>query len=55
MSFSAILLLIQHVRYVSTNRYRQKKWNSLTELQKERYIQTTKDEGSDRLDFMFRI
>ncbi|CAO3677210.1 unnamed protein product [Rhizopus stolonifer] len=55
MVFSAILLLIQHVRYVSANRYRSKKWDSLTELQKEKYIQTTKDEGSDRLDFRFRI
>ncbi|KAG1156707.1 hypothetical protein G6F36_014305 [Rhizopus arrhizus] len=52
---TAILLLFQHTRYVLTNKYRTKKWNSLTESQKEDYIKNTKAEGSDRLDYRFRI
>lgn len=52
---AAVLLIIQHVRYTLTNRYRSKKWNSLTESEKEDYIKNTKDEGSDRLDYRFRI
>ncbi|KAG1057143.1 hypothetical protein G6F46_001022 [Rhizopus delemar] len=52
---AAVLLIIQHLRYVLTNRYRSKKWNNLTESEKEDYIKNTKDEGSDRLDYRFRI
>ncbi|KAG0748436.1 hypothetical protein G6F57_001169 [Rhizopus arrhizus] len=52
---TAVLLLFQHTRYVLTNKYRAKKWNSLTESQKEDYIKNTKAEGSDRLDYQFRI
>lgn len=52
---SAILLIVQHFRYVFTNEYRSKKWDSLTEAEKQDYLKHTKDEGSNRLDYRFRI
>ncbi|KAI8335619.1 major facilitator superfamily domain-containing protein [Blakeslea trispora] len=49
------LVLIQHVRYFLTNKYREKKWNAMTDDEKKEYLKTTKHEGNDRLDFRFRL
>jgi hypothetical protein len=35
------------------NRKRDREWGALTAEQKEEYVRTTKDEGSQRLDFRF--
>ncbi|CAO0801119.1 unnamed protein product [Mucor circinelloides] len=52
---TAVLFLAQRTRYALTNRYRAKKWNSMTENEKKTYNETTKDLGSNRLDFQFRL
>jgi MFS family permease len=52
---TAVLYLLQHTRYALTNRYRARKWNSMTDEQKKAYNETTKDLGSNRLDFQFKL
>ncbi|KAG2229672.1 hypothetical protein INT48_008904 [Thamnidium elegans] len=54
-AFSGILLIFQHTRYVLTNKRRTQKWNALSDTEKKHYIQNTKDEGSNRLDYKFRV
>ncbi|KAK9486218.1 major facilitator superfamily domain-containing protein [Lipomyces starkeyi] len=39
--------------YIARNKSRQKKWNELTQEQKEIYLSTTTDQGNKRLDFRF--
>ncbi|KAI8099304.1 major facilitator superfamily domain-containing protein [Halteromyces radiatus] len=51
----AILLIFQHFRYKYTNQYRERKWNAMTEDEKNNYLLTTKHQGSERLDFRFDI
>ncbi|CAO3579366.1 unnamed protein product [Absidia cylindrospora] len=51
----AILLIFQHFRYKYTNQSRERKWNAMTEDEQKNYLATTKDQGSDRLDFRFDI
>lgn len=55
MAFSGVLLIFQHTRYTLTNRRREKKWNALSDSEKKEYDETTKDEGSNRLDYRFRV
>jgi hypothetical protein len=50
-----ILFLGQRTRYVLTNKYREKKWNSMTRKQRQDYDLTTSEKGNDRLDFRFRL
>ncbi|KAI8885437.1 MFS general substrate transporter [Backusella circina FSU 941] len=50
-----LLFLFQYFRYTITNSVRQRKWNSMTDAEKKTYSETTKDEGSNRLDYRFRI
>ncbi|KAG1454011.1 hypothetical protein G6F56_007423 [Rhizopus delemar] len=52
---TALVCIFQHFRYSLTNKYREKKWQSLTESEKEEYNKSTKDEGSNRLDYRFRV
>ncbi|OWB74319.1 hypothetical protein B5S31_g4108 [[Candida] boidinii] len=47
------IMLLTKAFYVYINRTREKKWQSMTEEEKEDYIKTTEDEGSYRLDFRF--
>ena len=50
----AILLFVfAKVYYVSRKRSRSKKWDAMTEEEKEGYIKNTTDEGNKRLDFRF--
>ncbi|KAI8143455.1 major facilitator superfamily domain-containing protein [Fennellomyces sp. T-0311] len=49
------LFISQRVRYSMTNKYREKKWNGMSDADKEQYNKTTKHKGSDRLDYRFRI
>ncbi|KAI8149747.1 major facilitator superfamily domain-containing protein [Fennellomyces sp. T-0311] len=49
------LFISQRVRYSMTNKYREKKWNAMSDSDKEHYNKTTKHKGSNRLDFRFRI
>ncbi|OWB81846.1 hypothetical protein B5S33_g466 [[Candida] boidinii] len=47
------ILLLTKAFYVFINLRREKKWQALTEEEKEDYIKNTTDEGSFRLDFRF--
>ncbi|KAL1836228.1 hypothetical protein VTJ49DRAFT_5409 [Mycothermus thermophilus] len=40
--------------YVLRNRYRDRKWNAMTEEERLNYLATTTDEGNKRLDFRFQ-
>ncbi|CAO3580902.1 unnamed protein product [Absidia cylindrospora] len=51
----AILLIFQHFRYKYTNQHRERKWNAMTEDEQKNYLATTKDQGSNRLDYRFDI
>ncbi|ORX50951.1 MFS general substrate transporter [Hesseltinella vesiculosa] len=51
--FTAILLVVQHLRYKRTNQRREKVWNALTEQQQKHYAATTTDQGNNRLDYRF--
>lgn len=54
ISFSLIpLLLLVKVYYVWRNKVRARKWDAMTEDEKETYILTTQDKGNKRLDFRF--
>jgi len=55
MLTAGVLLIFQHFRYVLTNKLRQRKWNSFSDAEKQEYLKNTKDEGSNRLDYRFRI
>jgi hypothetical protein len=52
---AGIFLIIQHTRYVLTNKSREKKWSSFSDDEKKEYLKNTKHEGSNRLDYRFRI
>ncbi|KAI8985035.1 major facilitator superfamily domain-containing protein [Pilobolus umbonatus] len=52
---SGFLLLVQHTRYTLTNKLRNKKWSNMTDADKKSYLENTKDEGSARLDYRFRL
>ncbi|KAI8071325.1 major facilitator superfamily domain-containing protein [Gongronella butleri] len=54
-TFTGSMLVFQHFRYKITNMLRERKWNAMTDAQKEDYLATTKHLGSDRLDFRFDI
>ncbi|EER31281.1 conserved hypothetical protein [Candida tropicalis MYA-3404] len=47
------ILLLTKAYYVWQNKRRDKVWNSMSEEEKHAYRNTTKDEGSKRLDFRF--
>lgn len=50
-----VLFIFQHFRYKLTNNYREKKWNSMSDKEKKVYLETTKDIGSNRLDYRFKV
>ncbi|KAI7882665.1 MFS general substrate transporter [Lichtheimia hyalospora FSU 10163] len=52
---AAFLFMFQRFRYDLTNRWRNHKWNNMSEEQKLHYLKTTKHKGSNRLDYRFRI
>ncbi|VEU22188.1 DEKNAAC103205 [Brettanomyces naardenensis] len=47
------LLIFTKWFYVTINKRRERKWNSMTYQEREQYILTTKDEGSSCLNFRF--
>ncbi|RMZ90926.1 hypothetical protein DV736_g1837, partial [Chaetothyriales sp. CBS 134916] len=47
------LYALAKVYYTLRNRYRDRKWNSMTEEQRAEYLATTTDQGNKRLDFRF--
>lgn len=47
------LYVFAKVYYTLRNRYRDRKWNAMTEDERTNYLATTKDKGNKRLDFRF--
>ncbi|KAL2850665.1 putative MFS transporter [Aspergillus pseudoustus] len=39
--------------YIARNRWKRSKWNAMSEQEKVEYLETTKDQGNKRLDFLF--
>jgi|TARA_R110002003_G_scaffold214_44_gene16372 hypothetical protein len=39
--------------YVRVNANREKKWNAMSQEEKQHYLATTTDKGNKRLDFRF--
>ncbi|KAG0164472.1 hypothetical protein DFQ28_010272 [Apophysomyces sp. BC1034] len=53
---AAILLyLAQRMWYVSTNEWRRRQWRHMSDEQRQHYLLTTDDVGSDSLDFRFKL
>ncbi|KAF9225352.1 hypothetical protein BS17DRAFT_801418 [Gyrodon lividus] len=52
-SMNILLYLLTFVFYRRINRWRDLKWNAMTEKEQLNYVQTTKDQGNARLDFRF--
>jgi hypothetical protein len=50
---SFFLFLFAKIYYVQVNKYREKKWNAMTQQEREHYVATTTDKGNKRLDFRF--
>ena len=50
-----VLIIFQHIRYTLTNKYRQRKWEAMSADEQRAYKETTSDQGSNRLDYRFRI
>ncbi|KUJ12867.1 MFS general substrate transporter [Mollisia scopiformis] len=53
VSRNIVLCLVVNFYYDWVNKRRDKIWNAWTPEGRENYLQTTKDEGSNRLDFRF--
>ncbi|KAH7915694.1 major facilitator superfamily domain-containing protein [Hygrophoropsis aurantiaca] len=52
-SMNIVLYILTAVFYRSINRYRDSKWARMSPKEQRSYIETTKDEGNQRLDFRF--
>lgn len=52
---TAVLIILQHIRYTLTNKYRQQKWEAMSADEQRAYKETTSDQGSNRLDYRFRL
>lgn len=50
---TAALYVLARYYYIRRNSSRDKIWNNMTEDERKYYLETTKDEGSKRLDFRF--
>ncbi|KAI8650096.1 hypothetical protein LRP88_14821 [Fusarium phalaenopsidis] len=48
-----VLYILIKVYYTWRNKQKEKKWNSMTTEEKIRYLETSTDQGSKRLDFRF--
>ncbi|EGN93183.1 hypothetical protein SERLA73DRAFT_172335 [Serpula lacrymans var. lacrymans S7.3] len=52
-SMNIVLYIFTFLFYRGINKHRDKKWNEMSPKEREVYIETTKDEGNQRLDFRF--
>ncbi|KAI9285182.1 major facilitator superfamily domain-containing protein [Umbelopsis sp. AD052] len=52
---TGVLIVLQHIRYVITNKLRQRKWDAMSADEQRAYKETTSDRGSNRLDYRFHI
>ncbi|CAM1505946.1 Fc.00g115830.m01.CDS01 [Cosmosporella sp. VM-42] len=54
LCMNIVLYVLVKVYYVTRNKQRDRKWQSMTDDEKVNYLATTKDEGNKRLDFRFQ-
>lgn len=52
-AFNIVLFYFVKYYYIRRNKQRDVVWDSMSAVQKEHYLATTKDEGLKRLDFRF--
>ncbi|CAA7268074.1 unnamed protein product [Cyclocybe aegerita] len=52
-SMNITLYILTYFFYRTLNARREKKWNSWSAKEKQEYIETTKDQGNERVDFRF--
>lgn len=48
-----VLFVLCKFYYISRNRYKRGKWNSMSDSEKEQYLATHRDAGNKRLDYLF--
>ncbi len=53
IGYNVVLIIAIKFYYIWRNSQRDKKWNAMTQEEKDQYLATTKDTGSKRLDFRF--
>ena len=51
--WNIVLYLGVKMYYVYKNRTRERRWSSMTQEQRSKYLETTTDEGNKKLDFRF--
>ncbi|KAG1757054.1 major facilitator superfamily domain-containing protein [Suillus lakei] len=52
-SANFIIYMLTYFFYRGINRHREHQWNQMTVTERETYLETTKDQGNERLDFKF--
>ncbi|KAG0707585.1 major facilitator superfamily domain-containing protein [Suillus ampliporus] len=52
-SANFMLYILTHFFYRGINRHREQQWNRMTATEQDTYLETTKDQGNERLDFKF--
>ncbi|KAK4518283.1 uncharacterized protein ATC70_001635 [Mucor velutinosus] len=55
MATAALFFVFQRTSYSLTNKIREKKWSAMSDDEKKEYSKTTTSEGSNRIDFRFRL
>jgi hypothetical protein len=53
LAFNIVFIIATKGYYMWRNATREKKWNAMSQAEKDNYLATTKDAGNKRLDFRF--
>ncbi|KAG8679693.1 hypothetical protein FRC09_018791, partial [Ceratobasidium sp. 395] len=51
--WNVILFFLVKLYYIQRNKWKATRWNVMTTDEKAHYLETTKDKGNKRLDFVF--
>lgn len=52
-SANIVIYILTYFFYRSINRHKEQRWNKMTVKEQETYLETTKDQGNERLEFRF--
>ncbi|KAG2756320.1 MFS general substrate transporter [Suillus brevipes Sb2] len=52
-SANIVIYILTYFFYRSINRHKEQQWNKMTVKEQETYLETTKDQGNERLEFRF--